>query len=173
MNLTIFLALNAGSSPSPAAVALALFFSKYVPYCLMAYCAVAFLFGGKELRFTLLITLVAASVAAAVSWLIGHYAYVPRPFVEAVGHALLTHKDNASFPSNHTMFMVIFATTFLMDKQRKIGLLFSILALCIGWSRVFLGLHYPADIVGAVVIGMIVSLLVWMLLRPRTPHSAR
>ena len=167
MNTTIFLALNAGSDPSPAVVSLALIFSKYVPYFLMGYGALAFIFGGTRLRRPLVITLAAASVAAAISWLIGHYAYIPRPFVESVGHALLDHKDNASFPSNHMMFMTIFAATFLLAKHIKTGLLFGFLALGIGWSRVFLGIHYPADIMGGALLGVTVSILFWRLLHSR------
>lgn len=167
MNSTIFLALNAGSNPNPAVVLLALFFGKYVPYFLMGGCALAFIFGDLGLRRTLLVTVIAASVAAVISWLIGRYAYVPRPFVESIGHVLLTHKDNASFPSNHMMFMTIFATTFLLGKKVKIGLLFSLLTLCIGWSRIFLGVHYPADIAGGALIGVIVSVLLWRFLQPR------
>lgn len=167
MNTTIFLAINAGSNPSSAVVSLALFFSKYVPYFLMGYCALAFIFGNTRLRITLFITVIVASVAAAISWLIGHYAYVPRPFVDSVGHLLLAHKDNASFPSNHMMFMTIFATTFLFAKQIKTGVLFCLLALGIGWSRIFLGIHYPADIAGGALIGVIVSVLLCRLLQPR------
>lgn len=170
MNTTIFLALNAGSDPHPIAVSLALLFSKYVPYPLMGYCAFAFLFGGRRLRMTLLVTMAAASIAAVISWLIGHYAYMPRPFVDSIGHVLLDHKDNASFPSNHMMFMTIFATTFLLARQRKTGLLFCLLALCIGWSRIFLGVHYPADIAGGALIGTIVSVLSWRIL-PRLIRS--
>lgn len=115
MNTTIFLALNAGGNPSPAAVS----------------------------------------------------PYVPRPFVDSVGHLLLDHKENTSFPSNHLMFMTIFATVFLLAKRIKTGLLFSLLALGIGWSRVFLGVHYPADIAGGALIGVIVSALLWRLLQPQ------
>ncbi len=119
---------------------------------------------------TLLVTMAAASIAAVISWLIGHYAYMPRPFVDSIGHVLLDHKDNASFPSNHMMFMTIFATTFLLARQRKTGLLFCLLALCIGWSRIFLGVHYPADIAGGALIGTIVSVLSWRIL-PRLIRS--
>lgn len=167
MNSTIFLALNAGSNPSPVVVSLALFFSKYVPYSLMGYCALAFIFGGTRLRITLFVTIIVALVAAVISWLIGHYAYVPRPFVDSLGHVLLDHRDNASFPSNHMMFMVIFATTFLMAKRIKTGLLFGLLALGIGWSRVFLGVHYPADIAGGALIGTFISVALWGLFHRR------
>ncbi|HBT33281.1 MAG TPA: hypothetical protein DEB15_10845 [Pusillimonas sp.] len=161
MNLDLFLALNAGTNPSPVVLALALFFSKYAPYLVMGYCVVGLIFGAPRLRKTLLLTVTAALVAAVISWVIGKYLYMPRPFVESVGSTLLAHKDNASFPSNHAMFMTIFATVFLLARQIKVGLFFGFLALCIGWSRVFLGVHYPVDIAGGILLGVVVSVCVW------------
>ncbi|MCK9512360.1 MAG: phosphatase PAP2 family protein [Pigmentiphaga sp.] len=167
MNFLMFSALNAGSSPSPLVVSLALFFSKYAPYCLMAYCGVAFVFGNARLRATLFVTVIAALVAAAISWLLGRYAYSPRPFVDSVGHVLLEHKDNASFPSNHMMFMMIFAASFLQGRYIKTGLAFFALALAIGWSRIYLGVHYPVDIAGGALIGVGTAICVGRILRPR------
>lgn len=132
----------------------------------MIYCILAFLFGGEKTRSTLMITLCAAIVAALCSWLIGHYAYMPRPFVEQVGNTLLDHKDNASFPSNHTLFMSVFATIFLLNKKIKMGVLFLLLSVAMGWSRVYLGVHYPMDIAGAMLLAAVVSTIIWKVSQP-------
>lgn len=149
------------------AVTLALIFGKYVPYCLMGYCIVAAVLGDRKIRMVLLFTLIAASIAALISWTIGYFVYTPRPFVESVGHTLLSHKDNASFPSNHMMFMTIFAYVFLKSGYKKTGLVFMFLALSIGWSRIFLGVHYPVDILGGALIALIVSAVFMKLLKAR------
>jgi undecaprenyl-diphosphatase len=166
MNTAIFLALNAGASPNAAVLACALFFSKYVPYLLMGLYVLIFISGNEKTRFTLFAIGVIASVAAVISWLIGHYAYMPRPFVIPIGHTLLAHKDNASFPSNHMLFMTILATTFLLAHSKKIGLVLAVLALAVGWSRIYLGLHFPQDIAGGALLGILVSVMIWTLLQP-------
>lgn len=167
MNTTIFLALNASANPNAIVLALALFFSKYVPFLLMGFCAVVFIGGGEKPRVILFTVVTAATCAAIISWLIGHYMYLPRPFIESIGRTLLAHKDNASFPSNHMMFMTVFATTFILSSHRKMGWLFILLALAVGWSRIYLGLHFPLDILGGALVGIIVSALIWRLLLPR------
>ena len=54
-------------------------------------------------RKTLLYCLFSVLLASSVSWLIGKIWYRPRPFTRGKGPALVKHKANASFPSNHAM----------------------------------------------------------------------
>ncbi|NYT66690.1 phosphatase PAP2 family protein [Alcaligenaceae bacterium] len=135
-----------------------------MPYLVLGFCGLTFILGDKKVRVTLLAIILAAAVAASISWLFGYLIYIPRPFVHDLGHTLLAHTDSASFPSNHMMFMSIFATMFTLSKQRKSALLFIGLALVIGWSRIYLGVHYPSDIMGGAIIGTVVSIVTWKLL---------
>ena len=65
-----------------------------------------------------------------------------------------------SFPSGHTGASFAFATTvFLYDK--KLGALAYILALCIAYSRMYLGVHYPTDIIGGVILGSGIAILIF------------
>lgn len=166
MNLTLFLTLNAGPYPNPSVVAATLIFNKYIPYLLMLSSALALVFCENRVRATMTTALVCASAAAVISWFIGYHAYMPRPFVESIGHAWLEHRDNASFPSNHMMFMAVFATAFLQDGHRRIGFMLLVLALVMGWARIYLGVHYPVDIAGGAVIGMVVTLCLGRILCP-------
>jgi len=166
LNESVFLLINAGSVPNPLVLNIALFFSKILPYLVMAASALAFIFGGRQQRRYLLIIAIAASGAALLSWLIGYFAYSPRPFIDSVGELWLAHRDTASFPSNHALFISIFAATYLIFRQWLLGGLFLVLALGISWSRVYLGVHYPLDIVGGVVLGVLVALCVAAFLRP-------
>lgn len=168
MNLALFYALNATSESNAAIVAFALFVSQYIPYFLMGYSILGLVFGDKRVRTTLSITMLAASISALVSWIIGYFAYTPRPFIDSVGYNLLIHKDNASFPSNHMMFMTVFALTFLQMGHRVTGWFFLVLALLIGWSRIFLGVHYPVDVAGGALIAIVVSVTLIKVLRSKT-----
>lgn len=69
-----------------------------------------------------------------------------------------------SYPSGHAMsamafygFVIYLVYTFNMNKYLKIGLimLLSILIISIGLSRIYLGVHFPSDIAGGFIAGMI------------------
>lgn len=84
-----------------------------------------------------------------------------RPFMDYKLTQLIPHASGQSFPSDHTTSSaavalgVLFFTRF---KRTGIGLL--IAACAIGFSRIFAGVHYPADIAGGLVTALLGSSLV-------------
>lgn len=167
MNIALFYALNANSESNEIIIAFALCVSQHIPYFLMGYSILGLIFGDKRVRITLSVTMLSASVSALLSWTIGYFAYMPRPFIDSVGYNFLNHEDSASFPSNHMMFMTVFALIFLQTGHRITGWFFLVLALLIGWSRIFLGVHYPIDVAGGALIAIVISLTLMKTLRSK------
>jgi len=64
-----------------------------------------------------------------------------------------------SFPSAHTANAFAFATT-LSSYHRKFTVAMFAWALLVGFSRIYLGLHYFTDVIGGAILGIIVSLVV-------------
>ena len=81
----------------------------------------------------------------------------PRPFVTFHFTPLYPFNPDASFPSRHASFMSILAFSYLYFKS-KWSMLFLLLMVWVGISRVYVGVHYPIDILGGVLVG-IVSLI--------------
>ncbi|WP_108670992.1 undecaprenyl-diphosphatase [Peribacillus acanthi] len=78
-----------------------------------------------------------------------------QPFAELADVNQLVEKGvNNSFPSDHTIlfFSICFSILFF---RKKLGSLFVMLALCVGLSRIGVGVHYPADVFVGAVIGII------------------
>lgn len=67
-----------------------------------------------------------------------------------------------SFPSGHTTaaFSVFLVLSILLNKP-KVGVLFAALALLAGWSRVYLGQHFPEDVIAGAALGTLITLLVY------------
>jgi membrane-associated phospholipid phosphatase len=102
---------------------------------------------------------VAAGVAAAaVAWLLAHAAKAiadrPRPY-QVMADAVLRQQPahGTSFPSSHTavtLAVVIALVPFLARLLAAVGIGYAVL---VGWSRIYLGVHYPLDILGGAGIG--------------------
>jgi undecaprenyl-diphosphatase len=70
---------------------------------------------------------------------------------------LVAVPDTASFPSGHAATSFA-AATILAFAFPRVAPLFYILASAVGFSRVYLGVHYPLDIVGGAVLGTLIAL---------------
>ncbi|RKD22725.1 hypothetical protein BEP19_10760 [Ammoniphilus oxalaticus] len=85
----------------------------------------------------------------------------PRPFVNHEVQLLIDHAANNSFPSNHTSgAFALSIAVFLF--HRKLGSFLLLLAVFTGFSRIFVGHHYPFDILASILIASTVGALVYM-----------
>jgi len=75
-----------------------------------------------------------------------------------------------SFPSNHASNMFAIATFFSYNYRRLLIPLFSA-AVLIAYSRIYLGAHYPADVVAGAVWGMLVGFLAALTVESLTPSE--
>ncbi|MEU1120886.1 MULTISPECIES: phosphatase PAP2 family protein [unclassified Streptomyces] len=101
----------------------------------------------------------AAGIAVLVNIPIRGFVERPRPFRDHPGLELLADgKNDYSFVSDHaTLAMAVGAGLFVA--HRKFGLVGLGLAVVEGFCRVFMGVHYPTDVVGGFALGTAVALL--------------
>ena len=71
---------------------------------------------------------------------------------------LLAVPHSRSFPSGHTATSFACATVIALLVPRAAPLVF-LLALAIGYSRLYVGVHWPTDVLGGVVVGVATALL--------------
>lgn len=104
------------------------------------------------------------------NWLIGLAWHRPRPFMAGAGQAWITHAATGSFPSNHLTLQWTVAAIFLLDRRtRPWGIALAVLGLPMAWARVYLGVHYPGDMLGAFGMGLLALLVAWTMFRRRAP----
>ena len=88
-----------------------------------------------------------------------------RPFIVDPTVQLLIKKPHEySFPSGHTLNGITASVTLFLYHRRE-GIVAIILALVIAFSRLYLFVHYPTDILGGIVLGTIDALIVYSLLK--------
>lgn len=82
------------------------------------------------------------------------YFYRARPFVEHKVNLLVTGYQTSSFPSGHTLVSFALALP-LFYYNKKLGIIATIIAVLVGFSRVFVGVHYPSDVLGGFLVAVL------------------
>ncbi len=82
-----------------------------------------------------------------------------RPFqIQDILPLTTTVPSDGAFPSTHTAVAVALSIT-IYKHDKKVGILYLLLAGMVGVARIFAHVHYPVDIIGGATIGLIVSSL--------------
>lgn len=78
----------------------------------------------------------------------------PRPYTVRTDVIMLVEAlSDYSFPSGHTV-AAFEAATVMMIRHRKVGIAFLVLAILIAFSRLYLFVHYPTDVLAGAVLGI-------------------
>ena len=79
-------------------------------------------------------------------------------------HTLVSVPSGSSFPSGHTStsFACAAVLSFFVPRAAPA---FYVLALAIGFSRIYVGVHWPLDVLGGIALGTAVGVAVIALLR--------
>src|SRR5712692_6583078 len=112
-------------------------------------------------------------IAAGLSFLIGlglnqiilFFVHRVRPYDAGVSHLIISKSPDWSFPSDHATASIAIAVAFAVHGLPRRTLLFGLLALLICWSRIFVGTHYLADVIGGSFTGVVAAMLVWVFYR--------
>lgn len=78
-----------------------------------------------------------------------------RPFTTHPSvHPLIAHHSGQAFPSDHSTAAFAIALVVLAFLSRRWGAVLLVAAVLIGFSRVYVGVHYPGDILGSVLVSL-------------------
>jgi undecaprenyl-diphosphatase len=83
-----------------------------------------------------------------------------RPFQSHHVHQLIVHDGGVSMPSDHATAAFALALAIGVFLHRRWGAALAIVAVLIGGSRVWVGVHYPGDILAAAAIATLATLAI-------------
>jgi membrane-associated phospholipid phosphatase len=143
------------------------FFSLGVPFAVAIWMG----FKGDKKKSGLSFLYIGLSVAVAglISYIIKNIGLVPRPYEIDSRIVQWSVGGGFSFPSGHTTeaFAAAAAITFLFPKWR-VALPVFFWASLVAFSRIYLGVHYPFDVLGGMAIGTTTSYALHFLFRAKT-----
>lgn len=150
LNRELFLAIDASGHPPPDLLIAALVLAQWLVFASMALLVALWIWGHGDRRGRLLATAAGVFVALGLNQLAGLIWFEPRPFMINLGHTWLSHAPDNSFPSDHATFLWALGFGLLATRAARFwGVVVSILGLLVAWARVYLGVHFPIDMLGS------------------------
>jgi undecaprenyl-diphosphatase len=137
--------------------------SEYFPIVLVFMIACALLgewvYGKKKKAYGYLISLVSGVLSLFVAQIIHYVYHHSRPFV-TLKLIPLFEETSYSFPSSHAIFLFsVSMGVYLVSK--KFGQVLFILSSIVCLGRVIAGVHYPSDILGGALLGVLISYIIF------------
>lgn len=103
-----------------------------------------------------------------------HLVFHIRPFVHWPTEMLIPHEADNAFPSAHTTASIALALSVLVFTRYKlIGGLLLAAGLLVSFSRIFVGVHDPNDVLAGIGVAVLGASLVWLIseLWPKHRHT--
>lgn len=168
LNAMLFRTINGLAFHNAVLDKIMVIMSEYAPDIFMAVLAAVYIKGfvkkNKKMRVTVINTFIIIVLNLFLGYIIGLIWYIPRPFVNNKVNLLLPHAADASFPSDHAIGTMSIAIG--ISKYNKVyGIILGALSILVGISRVFVGHHYPTDVLGGYIIVFIIIFLYDSLLK--------
>ena len=100
------------------------------------------------------------ATSLGVNGIIKNFAQVPRPFTKGVSCVRVDTATGYAFPSGHTQGFATWSS-FLATRFKRVwlGILAGVLIVAVAFSRLYLGAHYPSDVIVGAALGVGISLL--------------
>lgn len=160
-NDTVFLWLNAPAHPDPWVLSAAAVLANWLIWLAPLILIAGWLYGDGTTRRTVILSALAGTLGLLVNQLIALVWTHPRPFVLGLGHTFMLHAPDSSFPSDHlTLWWAIAFSLLVQARLRFPATLMAVSGIAIAWARIYLGVHFPLDMVGAAIVAVLCAWLV-------------
>ena len=155
--------------------------SDYLVPVTLALILFALWFAGTDLgtreRYQIGIVVVVFAVALANSSIevLNNFYFRDRPFLNHEAELLFYRPTDSSFPANSTAAAFAIAGRVGIF-QRRLAIVIASLAALYAFSRVYVGVHYPLDVVGGAVFGLVavpIAVVLVRIIRPALLLSLR
>lgn len=159
MNDALFRAINGLAGQWPLLDAAMTWLAEEATYALVVIALASWLVNRLLGRPLGVRAALSVAIAIVICETISLWYFHPRPFAALPDVLqLVRHEPNASFPSTHATALAAGAGPFVWSRAR-LGVLLLAGTLLVGFSRVFVGIHYPVDVLVGFALGFGVSYL--------------
>ncbi|HEK9103302.1 TPA: undecaprenyl-diphosphatase [Bacillus pseudomycoides] len=163
LNIDTFRAINDLGKQYSSLNSTMVFLAEYMVYFLGLIIIAYWFTQSRKNKMMIIQAMVAFVTAEIIGKLAGkfHLNYQPFAVLPDV-NKLVDHAVDNSFPSDHTILFFSICFSFWLVRK-KTGSLLLTLAFCVAISRIWVGVHYPFDVVTGALIGIISALFSYWL----------
>jgi undecaprenyl-diphosphatase len=169
VDYTIFRAVNGLAGGNGLLDAIMIASAKYLPIIFALALVALWLSWSHRNQRGAFLAGASALIALGLGQLIGKALPRPRPYLSHTVHQLIPPSLDTSFPSDHAILGFSIAVM-VWRYNRRAGAVLLFLATLMAFARVFVGAHYPGDVLGGAVLGALTS-VVLATLSERPPLS--
>lgn len=159
--------INGFANHSKVIDLIGIFLASYLPYLLVLLLA-SFLFWPKKdkikNRAMVLVSITAALIARfAVKNIVLFFYDRPRPYMDLTPTnkliPLSADENLQSFPSGHALFFFALSAV-IYSFNKKLGIFFLACSALMSIARIFVGVHWPSDILAGAILGIIIGVII-------------
>lgn len=151
-NQEIFLQIFSLSNQNVFLDALMIFGAVYLIWVTAILVIFLGIFCKEKEHKALFLSILGAVISEILIFLIHLFIFEPRPYIALSINPLINVTNPAAFPSVHTTLMAVPAFAYLFVKSKWTPL-FMFFLIWVAISRIFVGVHYPFDILGGILVG--------------------
>ncbi len=160
MDIYLFRLLNDFAGQSKFYDWFFIFLAQYLPYITVAVALILLVLWKKslthKLQFIFVFCVIAGLSYAFIYFAVHQFWPRQRPFFELEGVRNLIDTVGNSFPSKHAFFFFVLATM-ISGVRKRLGFWFFVIATLIALGRVFVGVHYPLDVLAGAIFGIVIG----------------
>lgn len=171
INLQLFRWIAAGEDPGSWALLTGCVVAVWGgPLCAAVLCWATF--AKPADRAYILTVAVAAIGVSVISHFIAAGIGLQRPFAQGLAPGYILHSADGSMPSAHASVMFFITFAFMARASlRRTAWVVGLLAVATGWARIYVGVHFPADIAFGIALGAFLSCRFAIVQRARLRHT--
>jgi undecaprenyl-diphosphatase len=166
VNYRTFNLINSAAGRWPAIDHLMRFAAVYLVFLVFSIAGAVVLHSLLQRRFRAVLCFGGTLVLAfGLAQVLAHVSRERRPFQDHPVHQLISHAPGVGMPSDHATAAFAIAFGLLVFLNRRAGLALTPVAVLVGLARVWTGVHYPGDILAALVIAGLSATFVYVVNR--------
>ncbi|MFJ5713745.1 undecaprenyl-diphosphatase [Neobacillus sp. NPDC093127] len=161
LNVDVFRAINDIGKEHASLNPIAIFMADYMIFVLALGMLVYWFTQTNKNRMMVIQGGVAFVLAEVLGKIAGTMYYHNQPFAELPHvNQLIAHAVDNAFPSDHSILFFSVCFSFFLVRKKE-GWLWLVFACIVGVSRIWVGVHYPGDVLTGALIGIVAALVAY------------